>query len=98
MDASCDVEPDPPGVGSLLVTCQFADSAGNPMSVADLRLEANMTHPGMQPAVTEMRSVEDERYAGTVEITMAGDWYLLVTGRTGDGRPFEHTESLAGVR
>jgi hypothetical protein len=52
----------------------------------------------MQPVIAELQPVEGGRYAGRIEVSMAGDWYLLVTGRTGDGAVFEHTESLDGLR
>ena len=92
------VLPDPPRMGPATVAVTLADSLGQPIEGAAVRLEGTMTHPGMQPVIGEAAEVEPGRYAATLELTMSGDWVLLLEATLPDGRTLRRQEELPGVR
>lgn len=57
-----------------------------------------MTHPGMSPVQTRLRELAPGRYEAGFELSMAGDWYLVLAGRTEEGASFEHQIDLPGVQ
>ena len=59
---------------------------GKAVSGAKLRIEAHMTHPGMQPLVSDATERESGTYESRVNLSMAGRWVLVVTGTLADGR------------
>lgn len=95
-----DVSPSPPGVGRpATVSLKLIDFlASKPVSGARIRLEGNMTHPGMTPVFAEAKEVEPGRYRATLEFTMAGDWVVLVHAALPDGRKVERQFDVKGVR
>lgn len=103
-DATSDVEvtwqvaPDPPHVGSTTVTVALADSLGEPIREARVSLEGTMTHPGMQPVLAEAQEVAPGRYEATLDLTMSGDWILLLDATLPDGRSVQRQQELRGVR
>lgn len=74
------------------------DAQGRPQPGADVRIEANMTHPGMAPVLARAREVTPGRYEAELALDMAGDWYFLVAARGTDGRVTERTIAVPGVR
>jgi hypothetical protein len=92
------VMPHPPYVGPATVVVSLTDDQGAPITGATLLLEGNMTHPGMVPSVAEASEVSPGQYEAVLELTMGGDWYILVQGELPDGRTFEHTTDLPGVK
>lgn len=90
--------PLPARVGPLHVTLTLRDPAGRPIEGATLGLEGNMSHPGMVPVQAVVQPVGPGRYAGVLELTMAGDWFVRVWGMLEDGRPIDRTIPLRGVR
>lgn len=92
------LEPDPPRVGPVTLTLALADSAGRPIADADVSVEGNMAHAGMQPVFAEAAEVDSGRYAASLEFTMAGDWFLLVDVTLPDGRAVERTVEVPGVQ
>jgi hypothetical protein len=95
-----DVTPSPPGVGRpATVSLKVVDFlASKPVSGARIRLEGNMTHPGMTPVFAEAKEAEPGRYRATIEFTMAGDWVVLVHAALPDGRQIERQFDVKGVR
>ena len=83
-----DVSPSPPGVGRpATVSLKVIDFlASKPVSGARIRLEGNMTHPGMTPVFAEAKEDGPGRYHAALEFTMAGDWVVLVHAALPDGR------------
>jgi hypothetical protein len=57
-----------------------------------------MSHPGMKPVLATAREVAPGQYEAALELTMAGDWYLLVEARLRDGRTLHRQIDLRGVR
>src|SRR5262245_8153294 len=92
------IAPDPPKTGLATVTLKLADSAGKPISGARISLEGNMTHAGMRPVFSEAREVETGRYEAALELTMRGDWIVLVHLSLPDGRKMEKQIALNEVR
>jgi hypothetical protein len=75
----------------------LTDAAGTPVTGARLTLEGNMSHPGMVPVFAEATETEPGRYRSTLELSMAGDWYVLVTGALPDNRKIERQFEIKGV-
>jgi hypothetical protein len=93
------VAPDPPAVGPARVSLTLTDSkTGEPVRDAEVRLEGNMSHAGMKPVLGTAREVEPGRYEATIELTMGGDWFLLVEADLEDGRALGRQVELPGVR
>lgn len=73
-----EVSPQPPRVGQTTIILGLTDASGKPVTGARIRLEGNMSHAGMVPAFSEAAESEPGRYRGTMELSMAGDWQVLV--------------------
>jgi hypothetical protein len=95
---SSEVAPKPPRVGRVDVAVTLHDSQGKPVDGAKLALEGNMSHPGMVPVFGGLDSHGNGAYLGKLELTMAGDWVVRVSGTLPTGDPFERTFALPGVR
>lgn len=92
------VTPSPPVTGTATVSLELAEKTGEPIEGAEVRLEGNMTHPGMTPVFATAREVEPGRYEAPLELTMGGDWIVLVDARLRDGRTLQRELPLPGVR
>ena len=93
------VRPDPPLVGPAMVSLTLADAkTGQPVRGAELRLEGNMSHPGMKPVFGTAREVGPGRYEAPIELTMGGDWFLLIDATLRDGRALQRQVDVRGVR
>ena len=94
-----DVSPVPPRVGPIIVSLKLTDFLiSKPVSGARVRLEGNMTHAGMTPVFAEAEEFEPGRYRATLELTMGGDWVVLVHAVLPDGRKLERQFDVKGVR
>ncbi len=98
VDVAVEFSPAPPAVGSSALKIALADPAGRPLRLDRLEVEGNMNHAGMRPVFAQLAENEPGHYAGTIEFTMGGDWFLLLTGHTPDGRTFEKKIDVPGVR
>jgi hypothetical protein len=94
----CTVLPSPPVVGPASVVCALSDRGGAPVTRAAVRVEANMSHPGMEPVFGDATETAPGRYAAPLELTMAGDWVVTVTATLADGRRVESSVDVRGVR
>jgi YtkA-like len=93
------VAPDPPATGAATFSLTLTDTAaGRPVAGAAVRLEGNMSHPGMKPVFGAAREVAPGRYEAPLDLTMAGDWYVLVEARLPDGRTVQRQVDVRGVR
>ncbi len=90
--------PDPPAVGSTRLRLQIDDDRGQPLRGAHVRIEANMTHPGMRPVVADAAEAAPGRYEVNLDFTMAGSWFILVTGEKPQGGAFSRRIDVAHVR
>lgn len=92
------ITPDPPKMGPVRVSLTLADPEGRPVPGAEVRLEGNMSHPGMRPVFGTAREVAPGRYEAPLELTMGGDWFLLIDARLPDGATLRRQVDLPGVR
>jgi YtkA-like protein len=93
------VAPSPPRTGAATLSLTLTDaSSGRPLHGAEVNIEGNMSHPGMEPVFSTARELAPGRYEAPLPLTMAGDWVLLIDGRLQDGRTFERQVALPGVR
>ena len=91
--------PDPPVAGPARVSLVLVDSAtGRPVRGAAVQLEGNMSHPGMKPVFAAAREVSPGTYEAPLELTMGGDWLLLVDAKLPEGGSLRRQLDLPGVR
>ncbi len=93
-----EILPSPPTVGDAQVNLRLTQPDGKPIEGAQLHVEGNMNHAGMKPVLADLKESEPGRYRGTLEFTMGGDWFLLVTAKMQDGRRLEHKIDVPGVK
>jgi hypothetical protein len=92
-----EVSPQPPRVGPLTITLKVADSAGKPATGIRMKVEGNMSHAGMTPVFADAKETAPGRYSSTMELSMAGDWYVVVHMTLLDGRKLERQFEIKGV-
>lgn len=92
------LDPVPPKVGPVTVRVVVADAEGKPVEGATVRVEGNMNHAGMKPSFAELTEEQPGKYLGTLDFTMGGDWFLLITTTTRDGTKTEHQFDVPGVQ
>ena len=90
-------EPAPASVGPTTFTLDLETNQGQPISGAAIEVEGNMSHAGMVPEFGEAREVSTGRYEVELELTMGGDWFLLLEIELPDGRVLERTWDVPGV-
>lgn len=90
-------QPEPPTTGLLTLSLDLSERR-RPVAGAAVRLEGTMTHPGMAPVPATAAEVSPGRYVGRMELSMAGDWVVLVDARLRDGRTLHRRIELPGVR
>ena len=99
LDLAWRVIPDPPRVGPVRLELTLTDPAtGRPAAGARVRVEANMSHPGMRPVFAVAHEEGAGRYLAPVELSMAGDWFLLLEADLPDARTWRGKIDLPGVR
>ncbi|HSK65149.1 MAG TPA: FixH family protein [Pyrinomonadaceae bacterium] len=92
-----EVSPQPPRVGQVTIELRLTDAGGTAVTGALLKLEGNMSHAGMVPVFGEAKETEPGRYRSTLELSMAGDWYILVTVTLPDDRKFQRQFKIEAV-
>ena len=91
------VTPQPPTTGTARVVLRLRDAEGRPLPARGVELEANMSHPGMRPSFATARREPPDRWVADVELTMGGDWVVVVEARLEDGATIRRTLPLPGV-
>ena len=91
------VSPQPARVGQVTITLSVYDASGKPVTDARINLEGNMSHSGMVPVFADARETEPGRYLSTMELSMAGDWYVTAHVTLSDGRKLNHQFEIKGV-
>jgi hypothetical protein len=81
-----------------MVAFSLSDAAGKPISNAQVALEADMSHPGMQPRFAKATEWEPGRYRARLEFPMAGDWVILLHITLPGGKRVERQFDVRGVR
>jgi hypothetical protein len=92
-----EIEPDPPKVGMAVINILLTDSTGQLIRNADIELEGNMSHPGMQPVITNAEEISEGVYSAKFEFTMGGDWFILINSKLADERIVERQIDIPGV-
>ena len=90
--------PQPPTVGPATVTLSLSFPDGRPITGAVVKVEGNMSHPGMTPVFGTANESAPGRYQASLEFTMGGDWVLLIDGTLPDGRKITSQVDVPGVR
>ncbi|WP_197454442.1 FixH family protein [Stieleria varia] len=92
------LEPSEPVVGNANVMVRLTDTEGTLIEKADVQVEGNMNHAGMKPSFAEMTESEPGLYSGTLDFTMGGDWFLLVSAKMPDGTTVERKFDVPRVK
>ena len=92
-----EVTPQPPRVGRVTITLRVTDASGKPINAARIALEGNMSHAGMTPVFVDAAEVEPGRYRANMDLTMAGDWIILVHLVLSGGEKVERQFEIKGV-
>lgn len=93
-----EIESSPPRVGKATLNLTLRDSIDKLITGADVKLEGNMSHPGMKPVIAKAQEVGPGQYSAEMNFTMAGDWFVIVTTSLGDSTEVEKQIKIPGVR
>ena len=93
-----EIAPQPPRAGTTTIDLKLTDKNGAAVGGARVDLEGNMSHAGMPPVSSEAKEIETGKYRGTLQLSMAGDWIVLVHIKLPDGQTLERQIELRGVR
>jgi len=96
VDYELRIDPAPPVQGEVSLSLRVSDPDG-PLGGARVEIEGNMSHAGMKPSFASLSEVEPGLYEGDFVFTMGGDWFLIVSVETGDGRSLRHVIEVPGV-
>lgn len=91
-------QPNPPHVGSNIFVATLAGKNRTLLNGARISLQGDMSHPGMSPAITEMKEVSAGTYRGDLNLAMRGDWILEFHIVLADGRKVEREIDLRNVK
>jgi YtkA-like len=91
------IEPEPVRVGSVVISITLTD-AGNPVTGAQIAVEADMSHAGMSPVLAQAKEAQPARYESHLSLGMAGDWVILLHGTLPNGEKLERQFDVRGVR
>jgi len=83
------------GDGGTDVT--LTDPAGTPISGAHVNMEADMSHPGMAPVFFSGKESAPGSLMGAVDLSMPGDWTILLHITLANGAKVEKQFDLPGV-
>lgn len=92
------ITPQPVRVGLATLTLRLADGSRQPVTGASITLEGNMSHAGMSPVFAQAKETEQGRYQAILDLTMAGDWSILIHVTLADGQKLERQLDVKGVR
>ena len=91
------ISPQPPRVGRVAIALKVTDVSGKPVTGARIRLTGDMSHAGMTPVFAEAQETSDGTYRASLELSMAGDWVVVVRAVLPDGRQVERQFEINGV-
>lgn len=92
------VTPSPPVEGVVQIELLLKDADGAMVTATSVKLEGNMNHAGMKPSFADAKQVSPGKYAADLELTMGGDWYVLVDAVLVDGTKVQRKLDLPGVQ
>jgi hypothetical protein len=76
---------------------RVTDASGRPLTGARIKVEGNMTHAGMVPAFADATETDPGRYRANLELSMAGDWFVVVHLTLPDGSKVDRQFEIKGV-
>lgn len=95
---SYEVFPLPARVGDVTITIRMKDASSNePIAGARIKLEGNMSHPGMAPVFADATEIGPGQYRTKMKLSMAGDWYVMVHLTLPDGRELDQEFEIKEV-
>lgn len=92
------IQPSPPTVGKATITIILKDSTNHLIEGAMVKLEGNMSHPGMKPVIATANETEPGNYTADVQLHMSGDWFFLIESTLPDDTVVERQININGVR
>jgi hypothetical protein len=93
-----EITPQPARVGPATLILRLADASRQPVSGARITLEGNMSHAGMSPVFAQAKETEPGRYQAILDLTMVGDWTILIHVTLEGGQKLERQLDVKGVR
>jgi hypothetical protein len=91
------IVPQPVRRGNATVMIQLADRSGMPISHAQIKVEGDMSHPGMAPVFGEANETTPGNYQTHLDFNMPGDWVVLLHVHLENGRKIERQIDVRGV-
>lgn len=92
-----EITPNPPSMGEATLNITLRDSTNQLLTGADVNIEGNMSHPGMQPVLAEAKEIEPGVYSAPIQFTMGGDWFFIIESTLPDNRALERQINVNGV-
>jgi YtkA-like len=92
-----EVVPQPLRVGQVEIRLRLTDASREPLMGAEIKLEGNMSHAGMSPVFANTVEVVPGEYRANMDLSMAGDWVVLVHLTLPDGRKLDRQFEIKGV-
>lgn len=92
-----EVLPQSPRVGQVTIRLRVTDGSRKPLMGIRIELEGNMSHAGMSPVFADALEVAPGEYRATLELSMAGDWIILVHLTTPNGAKLDRQFEIKGV-
>jgi uncharacterized protein (DUF58 family) len=93
-----EITPQPVRVGPATVTVHLTDAAKKPVSRATIKVEADMSHPGMSPVFGEAEETAPGSYQAHLDLNMGGDWVVLLHIKLSDARQIERKMDVRVVQ
>ncbi|HEX5890991.1 MAG TPA: FixH family protein [Pyrinomonadaceae bacterium] len=97
LTVSYEVSPLPARVGDVTITIKIKDGSNEPVAGARIKLEGNMSHAGMAPVFAEAKEIGPGQYRTNMNLSMAGDWQVLVRLTLPDGREMDQQFEIKEV-
>ena len=91
-------DPAPPRVGPARLTVVISNADDAPLEGASVEIEGNMNHAGMKPVFGSAVESSPGHYETDFEFTMGGDWFVVASVTTSDGRKHSLKRDVRGVR
>lgn len=95
------IEPPSPRVGDNRLIVELHRPDGDPVTGVDIEAVAEMPAMGAMPAMrvpADMQEIAPGRYAGSMNLSMRGEWPLTLRFRSPEGRPVRLQFDLATDR
>ena len=92
-----EVSPQPPRVGQVEIRLRVTDGSRKPLTGARISLEGNMSHAGMSPVFVDTSEFAPGEYRANMNLSMAGDWVVLIHVTLRDGTKLERQFEIKGV-